>query len=41
MVVVLAEDDKEVKVIGNNFVDIKSHNFDIDDLNIKEGSTQL
>ena len=37
VVVVLAEDDKEVKVIGNNFVDIKSHiNFDIDDLNIKE-----
>ena len=37
VVIVLAEDDKEVKVIGNNFVDIKSHiNFDIDDLNIKE-----
>ena len=28
---------KTVKVIGNNFVDIKSHiNFDIDELNIKE-----
>ncbi len=34
---VLAEDDKKVKVIGNNFVDIKSHiKFDIDDLKIKE-----
>ena len=33
----LAEDDKVVKVIGNNFVDIKSHiGFNIDDLNIKE-----
>ena len=31
------DDDKEIKVIGNNFVDIKSHiNFDISDLNIKE-----
>ena len=37
VVTVLAEDDKEVKVIGNNFVDIKSHvKFDIDDLKIKE-----
>ena len=34
---VLAEDEKKVKVIGNNFVDIKSHvKFDIDDLKIKE-----
>lgn len=34
---VLAEEDKKVKVIGNNFVDIKSHiKFDIDDLKIKE-----
>ncbi len=34
---ILAEDDKKVKVIGNNFVDIKSHvKFDIDDLKIKE-----
>ncbi|NMS91051.1 DNA-directed RNA polymerase subunit beta [Clostridioides difficile] len=33
----LMDDDKKVRVIGNNFVDIKSHiNFDIDDLNIKE-----
>ncbi len=31
------EEDKRVKVIGNNFVDIKAHiNFDIDDLGIKE-----
>ncbi|MGP1541878.1 DNA-directed RNA polymerase subunit beta [Peptostreptococcus stomatis] len=31
------DDEKEIKVIGNNFVDIKSHiNFDISDLNIKE-----
>lgn len=31
------DDDKEIKVIGNNFVDIKPHiNFDISDLNIKE-----
>ena len=31
------DDDKEIKVIGNNFVDIKTHiNFDISDLNIKE-----
>ena len=30
-------EDKEVKVIGNNFVDINSHiNFNIDDLGIKE-----
>ncbi|MGL5718165.1 MAG: DNA-directed RNA polymerase subunit beta [Paraclostridium sp.] len=37
VVTVLAEDNKEVKVIGNNFVDIKSHiSFNIDDLNIKE-----
>lgn len=29
--------DKEIKVIGNNFVDIKEHvDFDISDLNIKE-----
>ncbi|WP_455538031.1 DNA-directed RNA polymerase subunit beta [Terrisporobacter sp.] len=34
---VLSEDEKKVKVIGNNFVDIKSHvKFDIDDLKIKE-----
>lgn len=34
---ILAEEDKKVKVIGNNFVDIKSHiKFDIDDLKIKE-----
>ena len=34
---VLADEDTTVKVIGNNFVDIKSHiNFDIDELNIKE-----
>nr|WP_330376054.1 DNA-directed RNA polymerase subunit beta [Terrisporobacter othiniensis] len=34
---VLAEEDRKVKVIGNNFVDIKSHiKFDIDDLKIKE-----
>src|SRR5574344_527737 len=34
---VLSEEEKEVKVIGNNFVDIKSHvKFDIDDLKIKE-----
>lgn len=33
----LMDDDKKVRVIGNNFVDIKSHiDFDIDDLNIKE-----
>jgi DNA-directed RNA polymerase subunit beta len=33
----LTEDEKVVKVIGNNFVDIKSHiSFNIDDLNIKE-----
>ena len=33
----LMDDDKKVRVIGNNFVDIKSHiAFDIDDLNIKE-----
>lgn len=31
------DDEKEIKVIGNNFVDIRSHiNFDISDLNIKE-----
>lgn len=31
------DDEKEIKVIGNNFVDIKPHiNFDISDLNIKE-----
>ena len=34
---VLVDEDTKVKVIGNNFVDIKSHiNFDIDELNIKE-----
>ena len=34
---VLSEEEKKVKVIGNNFVDIKSHvKFDIDDLKIKE-----
>ena len=34
---ILAEEDKKVKVIGNNFVDIKSHiKFDIDGLKIKE-----
>ena len=34
---VLSEDEKKVKVIGNNFVDIKSHiKFDIDDLKINE-----
>ena len=33
----LVEDEKIVKVIGNNFVDIKSHvDFDIDGLDIKE-----
>lgn len=37
VVELLAEDEKVVKVIGNNFVDIKSHiSFNIDDLNIKE-----
>ncbi|GAA3654998.1 DNA-directed RNA polymerase subunit beta [Asaccharospora irregularis DSM 2635] len=37
VVSILVEDDKKVKVIGNNFVDIKSHvDFDIDELNIKE-----
>ncbi|MGL5506279.1 MAG: DNA-directed RNA polymerase subunit beta [Paraclostridium sp.] len=37
VVTVLMDDEKEVKVIGNNFVDIKSHiSFNIDDLNIKE-----
>ena len=37
VVTLLVEDEKVVKVIGNNFVDIKSHvDFDIDDLNIKE-----
>lgn len=31
------DDDKKVRVIGNNFVDIKFYiDFDIDDLNIKE-----
>ncbi|RDY22634.1 DNA-directed RNA polymerase subunit beta [Romboutsia maritimum] len=33
----LIDDETRVKVIGNNFVDIKSHiNFNIDELNIKE-----
>ncbi|MDR0879661.1 MAG: DNA-directed RNA polymerase subunit beta [Clostridioides sp.] len=36
-VTVVADGDKNAKVIGNNFVDIKSHiTFDIDDLKIKE-----
>lgn len=36
-VFVFGEEDKEVKVIGNNFVDIKQHvDFDITDLKIKE-----
>lgn len=34
---VLDEDEKVVKIIGNNFVDIKAHiDFNIDDLNITE-----
>ncbi|OPJ54903.1 DNA-directed RNA polymerase subunit beta [Alkalithermobacter paradoxus] len=34
---VYSEDEKVVKVIGNNFVDIKAHiDFNIDDLNIRE-----
>ncbi|KXZ38973.1 DNA-directed RNA polymerase subunit beta [Alkalithermobacter thermoalcaliphilus JW-YL-7 = DSM 7308] len=34
---IYTEDEKVVKVIGNNFVDIKAHiKFDIDDLNIRE-----
>ena len=37
VVTLLIEDEKVVKVIGNNFVDIKSHvDFDIDELDIKE-----
>ena len=37
VVTLLVEDEKIVKVIGNNFVDIKSHvDFDIDELDIKE-----
>ena len=37
VVTLLVEDEKVVKVIGNNFVDIKSHvDFDIDELDIKE-----
>ena len=33
----LVDDEKEIKVIGNNFVDIEAHvNFDISDLKIKE-----
>jgi len=37
VVTLLVEDEKVVKVIGNNFVDIKSHvDFDIDELEIKE-----
>ena len=37
MKLLLVEDEKVVKVIGNNFVDIKSHvDFDIDELDIKE-----
>ena len=36
-VTIKTDEDKKVKVIGNNFVDIKAHiDFDIDDLNIKE-----
>ena len=37
VVTLLVEDEKVVKVIGNNVVDIKSHvDFDIDELDIKE-----
>ena len=37
VVTLLVEDEKVVKVIGNNFVDINSHvDFDIDELDIKE-----
>ena len=37
VVTLLVEDEKVLKVIGNNFVDIKSHvDFDIDELDIKE-----
>ena len=37
VVTLLVGDEKVVKVIGNNFVDIKSHvDFDIDELDIKE-----
>ena len=37
VVTLLVEDEKVAKVIGNNFVDIKSHvDFDIDELDIKE-----
>lgn len=37
VVTLLVEDEKVVKVIGNNFVDIKSHvDFDTDELEIKE-----
>nr|WP_330400344.1 DNA-directed RNA polymerase subunit beta [Tepidibacter mesophilus] len=37
VVKVYSEEDKEVKVIGNNFVDIKEHiSFDISDLKVKE-----
>ena len=37
VVTLLVEDEKVVKVIGNNFVDIKSHvDIDIDELDIKE-----
>lgn len=33
----LIDDEKEIKVIGNNFVDIEAHvDFDISDLKIKE-----
>ena len=36
-VTIKTDEDRKVKVIGNNFVDIKAHiDFDIDDLNIKE-----
>ena len=38
-VTIKTDEDRKVKVIGNNFVDIKAHiDFDIDDLNIKEKS---
>lgn len=40
VVTLLVEDEKVVKVIGNNFVDIKSHvDFDIDELDIKKKFT--
>jgi DNA-directed RNA polymerase subunit beta len=37
MVTILDEEEKEVKVIGNHFVDIKSHiKFNIDDIKVEE-----